>query len=53
MSHDQIADESALLALSVNGEDLPLDHGYPARVIVPGLPGVHNIKWVGSMRFSA
>jgi DMSO/TMAO reductase YedYZ molybdopterin-dependent catalytic subunit len=53
LSRGQIADESALLALKVNGEDLPLDHGYPARIIVPGLPGVHNIKWVGSMRFSA
>jgi DMSO/TMAO reductase YedYZ molybdopterin-dependent catalytic subunit len=53
LSHDQIANESALLALKVNGEDLPMDHGYPARVIVPGLPGVHNVKWVGSMRFSA
>jgi DMSO/TMAO reductase YedYZ molybdopterin-dependent catalytic subunit len=53
LAHDQIGDESALLALKVNGSDLPIDHGYPARVIVPGLPGVHNIKWVGSMRFSA
>jgi DMSO/TMAO reductase YedYZ molybdopterin-dependent catalytic subunit len=53
LSRDQIADESALLALKVNGADLPIDHGYPARIIVPGLPGVHNVKWVGAMEFKA
>jgi DMSO/TMAO reductase YedYZ molybdopterin-dependent catalytic subunit len=49
----QVADSRSLLALRVNGEDLPLDHGYPARIIVPGLPGVHNTKWVGSLTFRA
>ena len=43
----QIAADDSLLALKVNGEDLSPDHGYPARVIVPALPGVHNTKWVG------
>ena len=52
LSADQVADERTLLALKVNGEDLPLDHGYPARMIVPALPGVHNTKWVTSLRFS-
>ena len=28
-----------------------MDHGYPARIIVPALPGVHNTKWVGQMTF--
>jgi DMSO/TMAO reductase YedYZ molybdopterin-dependent catalytic subunit len=51
LSGAQIADGSALLALKVNGADLPLDHGYPARIIVPALPGVHNTKWVGSLTF--
>ena len=32
---NQIADGDSLLALKVNGADLSLDHGYPARVIVP------------------
>ena len=53
LSHDQIADPSSLLALKVNGKDLPMDHGYPARIIVPGLPGVHNVKWVGELDFTA
>jgi DMSO/TMAO reductase YedYZ molybdopterin-dependent catalytic subunit len=48
---NQIAHPDALLALRVNGADLSLDHGYPARVIVPALPGVHNTKWVASIDF--
>ena len=48
---NQIGDSDALLALRVNGADLPLDHGYPARIIVPALPGVHNTKWVASIEF--
>jgi DMSO/TMAO reductase YedYZ molybdopterin-dependent catalytic subunit len=50
---NQIAHPDALLALRVNGADLTLDHGYPARIIVPALPGVHNTKWVGSIDFEA
>jgi DMSO/TMAO reductase YedYZ molybdopterin-dependent catalytic subunit len=52
LSAEQIAAPEALLALRVNGADLTLDHGYPARVIVPGSPGVHNTKWVSIMTFS-
>lgn len=48
---NQVGDPDALLALQVDGADLPLDHGYPARVIVPALPGVHNTKWVTAIDF--
>jgi DMSO/TMAO reductase YedYZ molybdopterin-dependent catalytic subunit len=48
---NQVGDLDALLALRVNGADLSLDHGYPARIIVPALPGVHNTKWVASIEF--
>ncbi|MBA8825568.1 DMSO/TMAO reductase YedYZ molybdopterin-dependent catalytic subunit [Saccharopolyspora lacisalsi] len=48
---NQVLDPAALLALRVNGAELALDHGYPARVIVPALPGVHNTKWVRSIEF--
>ncbi|MGO9927171.1 MAG: molybdopterin-dependent oxidoreductase [Mycobacterium sp.] len=48
---NQIGDPDALLAMRVNGADLSLDHGYPARIIVPALPGVHNTKWVASIEF--
>ncbi|MFF9046416.1 molybdopterin-dependent oxidoreductase [Streptomyces parvulus] len=48
---NQVADPRALLALSVNGEALSPDHGYPARIIVPAAPGVLNTKWVARMTF--
>jgi len=51
LNHDQSHDPRSLLALKVNGVDLSLDHGYPARLIVPALPGVHNTKWVKAIRF--
>lgn len=53
LARNQIADPRSLLALQVNGADLPLDHGYPARIIVPNNPGVHNTKWVSRMTFRA
>ena len=53
LSSEQASDERSLLALCVNGVDLSPDHGYPARIIAPGVPGVHCTKWVGSMRFEA
>jgi DMSO/TMAO reductase YedYZ molybdopterin-dependent catalytic subunit len=51
LSDGQIADTRSLLALRVNDAELSLDHGFPARVIVPALPGVHNTKWVRRMTF--
>jgi DMSO/TMAO reductase YedYZ molybdopterin-dependent catalytic subunit len=53
ISRRQAADERSLLALKVNGADLSLDHGFPARLIVPALPGVHNTKWVGELAFGS
>lgn len=50
---DQIGHPDSLLALRVNGADLSPDHGFPARVIVPALPGVHNTKWVAAIDFEA
>lgn len=52
LSTDQAFAEKSLLALKVNGVDLSMDHGYPARIIVPALPGVHNTKWVGELEWS-
>ncbi len=53
LSADQVRAEQSLLALRVNGVDLSLDHGFPARLIVPGAPGVHQTKWVAAMKFEA
>ncbi|MGW1911698.1 molybdopterin-dependent oxidoreductase [Streptomyces sp. NPDC002076] len=48
---NQVADGRSLLALFVNGEELSPDHGHPARIIVPGAPGVLNTKWVARLTF--
>ncbi|MGK3944632.1 molybdopterin-dependent oxidoreductase [Streptomyces caeruleatus] len=48
---NQVADPRSLLALFVNGEDLTPDHGHPARIIVPAVPGVLNTKWVSRLTF--
>jgi DMSO/TMAO reductase YedYZ molybdopterin-dependent catalytic subunit len=39
-------DPLTLLALSLNGQTLALDHGFPARIIAPNRPGVLQTKWV-------
>jgi DMSO/TMAO reductase YedYZ molybdopterin-dependent catalytic subunit len=39
-------DPDTLLVVGMNGEPLPPDHGYPARVIVPGIYGMKNVKWL-------
>jgi hypothetical protein len=46
-------DERTLLALSLGGEPLSLDHGYPARIIAPDRPGVLQTKWVRRIEVSA
>ena len=35
-----------LLAYKMNGEEIPRDHGYPLRAIVPGTVGARNVKWL-------
>ena len=51
LSPNKVRQPRALLALRVNGADLSPDHGFPARIVVPALPGVHNTKWVARMTF--
>lgn len=51
LTRAQVLAPDSLLATSVNGATLSRDHGYPARVIVPALPGVHNTKWVVIIEF--
>jgi len=41
-----------LLAYEMNGEPLPPEHGFPLRVVVPGVVGVRNVKWVGRISVS-
>jgi DMSO/TMAO reductase YedYZ molybdopterin-dependent catalytic subunit len=39
-----------LIAYAMNGEDIPPDHGYPLRAIVPGYYGMSSVKWLTRIR---
>lgn len=39
-----------LLAFEMNGEPIPRDHGFPVRVVVPGVVGARNVKWLDKVR---
>ena len=44
-------DRQALLAIGMNGEPLPIEHGFPVRMVVPGLYGyVSATKWVRELK---
>ena len=43
---DQARDGEVLLTYAMNGEPLPLQHGYPLRLIVPGWYAVASVKWL-------
>jgi DMSO/TMAO reductase YedYZ molybdopterin-dependent catalytic subunit len=47
---DVALDPQTLLVYEMNGQVLPREHGYPARVLVPGHYGMKNAKWVVALR---
>jgi DMSO/TMAO reductase YedYZ molybdopterin-dependent catalytic subunit/rhodanese-related sulfurtransferase len=49
---DTARDSQALLAYVMNGEALPLQHGYPVRLVVPSWYGVASVKWLASIELS-
>ena len=53
LNSGQATHPDSLLALQVNGAELSLNHGFPARIIVPAMPGVLNTKWVSSIDFGS
>ena len=42
-----------ILAYEMNGEDLPEPHGYPVRLVCPGIIGVRSVKWVNKLVISS
>lgn len=48
-----LADRNAIIAVGMNGEELTPVHGYPARIIVPGLYGyVSAVKWLSRIELT-
>ncbi len=48
----QKALQDVLVAYDMNGAPLLPDHGFPARLVVPGWIGIANIKWLGQIEVS-
>jgi DMSO/TMAO reductase YedYZ molybdopterin-dependent catalytic subunit len=47
---DAAMDPDTLIVFQMNGEVLPREHGYPARLLVPGRYGMKNPKWLAGIR---
>jgi DMSO/TMAO reductase YedYZ molybdopterin-dependent catalytic subunit len=46
---DNARHPDVLLAYAMNGEPLPIQHGYPVRLIVPGWYAVASVKWLAEI----
>lgn len=47
-----LLEHDILLAYEMNGRDIPADHGYPLRVIIPGVVGARQVKWLNKIYLS-
>ena len=45
-----VLDPGTLVIYQMNGQVLPREHGYPARLLVPGRYGMKNPKWLAGIR---
>jgi DMSO/TMAO reductase YedYZ molybdopterin-dependent catalytic subunit len=43
---DKMMDPHTIIALQMNGDDIPIEHGFPARIVAPGWAGSVSQKWV-------
>jgi sulfite oxidase len=48
----RILRKEMLIAYDMNGESLPRDHGFPARIILPGVVGARQVKWIKKIYLS-
>jgi DMSO/TMAO reductase YedYZ molybdopterin-dependent catalytic subunit len=46
LPRDKAMQREVLIAYQMNGRDLPPDHGYPVRAVVPGHYGMASVKWL-------
>ena len=52
LEHAMNPSKDVILAYEMNGEAIPPDHGRPLRLIVPGVIGARNVKWVKDIEIS-
>jgi DMSO/TMAO reductase YedYZ molybdopterin-dependent catalytic subunit len=50
LSRDKALQREVLIAYQMNGFELPLDHGFPVRAIVPGHYGMASVKWLTNIQ---
>ena len=53
MPLERALDSTTLLAHTMNHVDLPADHGFPLRGVVPGWVGSSSVKWLGRIVVSS
>jgi DMSO/TMAO reductase YedYZ molybdopterin-dependent catalytic subunit len=46
---NQVRESEVLLAYAMNGERVPIQHGYPLRVVVPDWYAVTSVKWLAEI----
>jgi sulfite oxidase len=51
---EKVLDEygDVLIAFQMNHKDIPLDHGFPLRAVVPGVIGARSVKWLSKIVIS-
>jgi len=49
---EKAMDPNTILAFRMNGEDIPIEHGFPVRLIVPGWEAAASTKWITNIRVS-
>lgn len=52
IDHVMNKSNDCLLAFEMNGKPLPKDHGYPLRVLLPGIAGCRSVKWVAKIQLT-
>ncbi|TQS17609.1 molybdopterin-dependent oxidoreductase [Microbispora hainanensis] len=48
----KVLEDDTLLVYRMNGQDLPVDHGYPLRLLLSGWAAVSYVKWLGEIEVS-
>lgn len=52
ITFEKAMSSEVLVAYKMNDEDIPADHGYPLRLVAPGIVGARQVKWLTSIRTS-